>query len=133
MSKIWGRKVHDLSYYAFAQMLNYKLLRRGKYLLKIGRFEPSTQICSKCGHRQKMPLNERTYHCPECGNSIDRDVNAAINIRNFAMRKLISNTVGTTGINACGDESSSHCENHNDQTIINEARKILRKHTKNGN
>lgn len=106
MSKLWGRKVHDLSYYTFIQMLNYKLLRKGKYLLKIGRFEPSTQICSSCGCRKKIGLNERVYKCDSCGNKMDRDVNAAINIRNFAMRKLISNTVGTTGINACGDESS---------------------------
>ena len=115
-------------------MLNYKLLRRGKYLLKIGRFKPSTQICSKCGNRQKLSLNERTYHCSDCGLELDRDINAAINIRNFAMRKLISNTVGTTGINACGDKSSGLCDaNHIDETIVREARKILRKDTKNGN
>ena len=134
ISKLWGRKVHDLSYYTFIQMLNYKFMRRGKYLLKIGRFEPSTQICSKCGNRQKIGLNERMYHCQKCGLTIDRDINAAINIRNFAMRKLISNTVGTTGINACGDESSDlNDANCLSETIVNEARKILGKDTKNGN
>lgn len=106
MSKRWGRKVYDLSYCKFTTMLDYKLRRRGKHLLKIGRFEPSSQICSHCGHRHKISLSERIYRCPDCGMTLDRDVNAARNVRNFSMRKLISNTVGITGINACGDESS---------------------------
>lgn len=134
MSKLWGRKVGDLSYYAFTSMLDYKMKRKGKYLLKIGRFDPSSQICSHCGHRQKLSLDERTYHCPECGTSLDRDVNAAINIRNFAMRKLISNTVGSTGINACGDGSSGLSDvNCLSETTVREARKIRRKATSNGN
>lgn len=134
MSKLWGRKVGDLSYYAFISMLDYKLKRKGKYLLKIGRFDPSSQICSKCGHRQKLSLDERIYKCPECGASIDRDVNAAINIRNFAMRKLISNTVGSTGINACGDGSSGLSDvSCLSETTVREARKIRRKVTSNGN
>ena len=53
-----------------------------------------------------MPLDARTYECPECGQVIDRDLNAAINIRNFALRNILRNTDGTLGINACGDRSS---------------------------
>ena len=102
MSKIWGRKVHDLSYYTFQQMLAYKCEKYGKKVIKIGRFEPSSQICSCCGHRQKMPLNERTYVCPKCGLYLDRDINAAINIRDFAIFKNSQNTDGTSEINACG-------------------------------
>lgn len=124
MEKLWGRKVSDLSWYAFTQMLNYKAMKYGKILKKIGRFDASSQICHHCGHKQKMTLNERTYHCPECGLDMDRDVNAAINIRNFALRDFIKNTVGTTGINACGDESSGLCDaNHIDETIVGETRK----------
>lgn len=134
MSKLWGRKVGDLSYYAFTQMLEYKLKRRGKHLLKIGRFDPSSQLCSNCGNRQKLTLDKRVYICPKCGLSIDRDLNAAINIRNFAMRKLISNTVGSTEINACGDGSSgsggANCLN---ETTVCETRKNRRKNTSNGN
>ena len=140
MSRLWGRKVGDLSYYAFTSMLDYKMKRRGKHLLKIGRFDPSSQICSNCGHRQKLSLSERIYNCPECGLEIDRDVNAAMNIRNFAMRKLISNTVkttdtvGRTGINACGDGSSGLSDvNCLSETTVREARKIRRKVTSNGN
>ena len=77
-------------------------------MLKIGRFEPSSQICSNCGHRQKLSLNDRIYECPKCGTEIDRDTNAAINIRNFALRDTmkILNTDGRSGINAFGDGSS---------------------------
>jgi putative transposase len=110
MKRVWGRKVSDLSYYEFTRQLAYKAAKSGKRVIKIGRFEPSSQICSSCGHRQKMPLEMRTYVCPKCGQTIDRDVNAAINIRNFALRTVISNfksanadnTDGTSGNNACG-------------------------------
>lgn len=110
MKRRWGRKVSDLSYYEFTRQLSYKAAKAGKRVMKIGRFEPSSQICSGCGHRQKMPLGQRTYSCPECGMSMDRDVNAAVNIRSFALRSVISNfksvkpdgTDGTSGINACG-------------------------------
>lgn len=127
MKKLWGRKVSDLSYYTFQQMMLYKSIKYGKKVIQIGRFEPSSQICSCCGHRQKLKLDERTYVCPECGMTMDRDVNAAINIRNFALRNVIKNlnTEGTSGINACGVEGSgsddASCLN---ETIDNEARKF---------
>lgn len=113
MQKLWGRKVSDLSYYTFQSMLQYKAMKHGKKVAKIGRFEPSSQICSHCGHRQKMPLSERTYQCQRCGMKLDRDVNASINIRDFAIRKSLGedfSTVGTTGINACGDDTSGIVE-----------------------
>ena len=87
---------------------------------------PSSQICSHCGHRQKLELNERTYICPECGLEIDRDTNAALNIRNFALRDIIKNldTDGTSGINACGDESpGSGGISYLKETVVNEAGK----------
>ena len=71
-----------------------------------------------------MPLDIRTYVCPECGQIIDRDLNAAINIRNFTLRNIFKNTDGTSGINACGDESSDKCGvNRVCETIVYEARK----------
>lgn len=134
MKKVWGRKVSDLSYYAFQSILNYKCQKYGKKMIKIGRFEPSSQICSHCGHRQKLSLNDRVYACPECGFEIDRDMNAAINIRNFALRNIFKNTEGSSGINACGVGSSGkHNVNCACETTDNEARKILRISTENGN
>ena len=124
MKKRCGRKVSDLSYYTFQQMMLYKAAKAGKVCVKIGRFEPSSQICCKCGHRQKMQINIRTYVCPECGQVIDRDFNAAINIRNFALRNILRNTDGTSGINACGDGSSDkHDASCVCETAIDEARK----------
>ena len=71
-----------------------------------------------------MPLDVRVYECPECGMKIDRDFNAAINIRNFALRDLMKNTDGTSGINACGVGSSGeHDANCVRKTTDIEARK----------
>lgn len=136
MKKIWGRKVSDLSYYAFQQMLNYKCIKYGKKMIKIGRFEPSSQICSNCGHRQKITLDERTYICPECRIEIDRDTNAALNIRNFALRDIIkiSNTVGRMGINAFGDGSSGkHDLSCACETAVDESGKFSSLKLENGN
>lgn len=102
----------------------YKATKIGKVCVKIGRFDPSSQICSKCGHKQKISLDVRTYVCPECGQVIDRDFNAAINIRNFALRNILRNTDGTSGINACGDGSSDlDGMIYSSETTVNEARK----------
>ncbi len=61
-------------------MLGYKLEERGKYLIKVDRYFASSKICSVCGHKKKeLALSERIYLC-ECGNRMDRDVNAAVNI-----------------------------------------------------
>ena len=128
MQKLWGRKVSDLSYYTFQQMMLYKAAKNSKKTIKIGRFEPSSQICSKCGHQQRIPLDARIYECSECGMKIDRDINAAINIRNFALRTIISNfknTVGRTGINAFGDGSSGkHDASCACETTVNESGKF---------
>ena len=133
MKKIWGRKISDLSYYAFQHMLNYKCIKHGKKMIKIGRFEPSSQICSNCGHRQKMTLDERIYICSECGAKIDRDTNAALNIRNFALRDILKNTVGRTEINAFGDGSSDkHDASCACETAIDELGKFSRNQLENG-
>lgn len=124
MKKLWGRKVSDLSYFTFQTMMLYKATKVGKVCAKIGRFDPSSQICSKCGHRHKMSLDIRTYVCSECGQVIDRDLNAAINIRNFALRNILKNTEGTPGINACGDGSSGELSTKMTcETAVEEARK----------
>lgn len=137
MSKLWGRKIHDLSYYTFQTMLTYKCQKYGKKVIKIGRFDPSSQICSKCGYRQKLSLTDRIYKCPECGLKIDRDINAAINIRDFGIfrniRKTLKNTEGSSGINACGVGSAGLADvNCLGETTDSEARKILGINTENG-
>lgn len=116
----------------------YKAVKVGKICIKIGRFEPSSQLCSKCGHRQKMTLDKRTYVCPECGMTMDRDLNAAINIRDFAIfrviRKDLTNTDGRSGINAFGVGSSGNCDaNCNCETTDDELGKFSRIKSENGN
>ena len=54
----------------------------------VDRYEPTTQVCSFCGHRQKVRLSERTFKCQNCGRKIDRDVNSARNILKIAMKRL---------------------------------------------
>ena len=81
-----GKATLDNGYGMFLTMLEYKLRDRGKQLVKIDKWYPSSQTCSCCGHKQKMPLYVRTYDCPQCGNRMDRDYNAAVNIRNEGLR-----------------------------------------------
>lgn len=83
-----GKATMDNGYGMFLDFLGYKLKNRGKYFIKVDKWFPSSQLCSKCGHKQKMPLDVRTYICPECGNVIDRDLNAAINIKKEGLRLL---------------------------------------------
>jgi len=54
----------------------------------VGRYEPTTQTCSFCGHRQRVSLSERTFKCQSCGREIDRDINSARNILRIAIKKL---------------------------------------------
>ena len=75
-----GKGVHDNGYGLFLSMLEYKLEERGKYLIKVDCYFASSKICSVCGKKkEELSLADRIYYC-ECGNRMDRDVNAAVNI-----------------------------------------------------
>ena len=81
-----GKGVHDNGYGLFLSMLEYKLEERGKYLIKADRYFASSKICSVCGKKkEELSLADRIYYC-ECGNRMDRDVNAAVNIMNEGKR-----------------------------------------------
>jgi putative transposase len=95
-----AKSIGDVSWSEFNRQLEYKCKWSFKYYIKIGRFEPTSKTCSKCGCIQEMPLSKRVFDCPDCGISIDRDLNASLNIRNIGI-----NTLGHSGINACGDGS----------------------------
>lgn len=85
----FGKSVMDNSYGMFRDILAYKLEERGKKLVKIDRFFPSSKKCCICGKvKKELKLSERIYRC-DCGNVMDRDKNAAINIREEARRMLI--------------------------------------------
>ena len=82
-----GKATLDNGYGLFLEMLRYKLHERGKYLVKVDKWYPSSQLCSNCGSRKKLSLGERIYQC-SCGINIDRDYNAAINIKKEGLRLL---------------------------------------------
>ena len=79
-----GKATLDNGYGMFLSMLDYKLRDRGKKLIRIDKWYPSSQTCSCCGHRKPSlkDLRIRKWTCPTCGTVHDRDVNAAVNIRN---------------------------------------------------
>lgn len=97
-----SKSIWDAGWSMFFTMLKYKAEWRGKNILEIGRFEPSSQQCSICGYKNRnLKLSSRTWVCKNW-HTLDRDMNAATNVKQFAFNK-INNTGGTSGINACGD------------------------------
>ena len=86
-----GKATLDNGYGMFLDMLEYKLGNRGKYLVKVDKWYPSSQICHCCGkrHPEMKDLRIRTMRC-ECGYAMDRDRNAAMNIRKEGLRIMNS-------------------------------------------
>lgn len=84
----FGKSVADNGWGMFVTFLQYKLEEVGKQLVKVDRFFASSQICNVCGYKnpETKNLSIRAWDCPECGTHHDRDVNAAINIRNEGIR-----------------------------------------------
>jgi putative transposase len=80
MKALWGRKVSDLGYSSFMNILEWVAFKRGKSVRKIDRWERTTGKCSNCGHLQNLELRDRVFHCENCNHMIGRDHNAAINI-----------------------------------------------------
>src|SRR5439155_5013750 len=80
-----ARSVHDAGWSAFTAMLEYKARLYGREFHRIGRFEPTSQVCSACGPKDgPKPLYVRAWTCAGCGATHDRDVNAARNIEKAA-------------------------------------------------
>ncbi|PBC67344.1 putative transposase [Streptomyces sp. TLI_235] len=80
-----AKSVHDAGWSAFVTMLEYKAARYGRAFHRIGRFEPTSQVCSQCGVQDgPKPLHIREWTCGACGAVLDRDINAAINVAKAA-------------------------------------------------
>jgi putative transposase len=76
-----AKSVHDAGWAAFVRLLEEKAVRYGRTVVKVGRWFPSSQICSRCGVKDgPKPLDVREWACGTCGSVHDRDVNAARNI-----------------------------------------------------
>lgn len=85
-----GKGLSDNGWGNFLRILEEKCARYGTLLIRVDRWYPSSKTCSYCGHILKdLELSDRIYICPVCGNVLDRDVNAAINIRQEALRILL--------------------------------------------
>lgn len=103
-----GKSVHDAGLAEIRRQLEYKADWYGTTLVVADRWYPSSRTCSGCGAvNADLTLSQRTWTC-ECGDVHDRDVNAAVNLKNLA--------VGST-VTACGDGSSGH---PGDETAVSE-------------
>lgn len=82
-----AKSIGDASWYEFTRCLEYKAKWNGKNVIKIDRFEPSSKTCHVCGHvKDKLNLSQRTWTCTNCNTKHDRDINAAINIKQMGLR-----------------------------------------------
>lgn len=88
-----AKAIQDASFGTLVNMLKYKAAWNNRQIIEIGRFYPSSKICHCCGWINKsLTLNEREWICPICKIKHDRDVNAAINIKNEGLRLLDKST-----------------------------------------
>ncbi|WP_242529170.1 transposase [Methylacidimicrobium sp. B4] len=93
-----ARSIGDMGFFEFRRPLEYKAAMRGGEVVVADRFFSSRKTGSHCGHRlESLPLSVREWTCPACGAEHDRDVNAAMNLKNVAVSSTVS---------ACGEEGS---------------------------
>lgn len=90
MQRLYGRKISDLGFAEFANILEYKAGRAGTRLVKVDRYFASSQTCCECGHKENRVKNLRVrrWQCESCGAYHDRDMNAAINIHNEGLKMV---------------------------------------------
>jgi len=92
------RSIRDAGFYELRRQLNYKTEERGHRVVVVNRFYPSSKMCSHCGEtKAKLAISDRVFECRKCGISLDRDVNAARNIREEGIRLLTSETSNVAG------------------------------------
>ncbi len=93
-----ARSLADMGFFELRRQLQYKAALRGGQIVVADRFFPSSKTCSACGHKlDTLPLAVREWTCSGCSTRHDRDVNAAINLKNMAVSSTVS---------ACGEEGS---------------------------
>jgi len=85
-----AKHIGDASWHSFVVKLEYKLKEQGKHFVKLDQWYASSKTCNCCGHKmEEMPLSIRKWDCPSCGTKdIDRDLNAALNIRDKGILEL---------------------------------------------
>jgi putative transposase len=97
-AKALSRSILDASFYELRRQLTYKTQDRGHRVVVVDRFYPSSNECSHCGEtKAKLALSDRVFECSTCGISLDRDVNAARNIRDEGIRLLTNEASAVAG------------------------------------
>lgn len=109
MKRLWGRKVSDLGYHSFIQILRHLARKETKEVCQVDRYFASSQTCSGCGSKnRKLSLEEREWVCTECGCVHDRDENAAVNVleRAFSSGKVGVRPPGAATCDTTSDTTS---------------------------
>ena len=109
-----AKSIQDAGWNTFNSYLDYKSKWNGGILVRIDRWYPSSKTCCKCGTKQNMTLDKRTYICgnPECNHVMDRDLNAAINILRMGLstesisKKVVRLCLNKTNIGCIGDQAT---------------------------
>ena len=103
MQKLWGRKISDLGFYNFIQILKYEASKLGTKIIVIDRYYASSQICSECGYKNPeiKDLKIRKWKCPICGVEHNRDRNAAKNILRVGASTLRGDDVRPVSAGSC--------------------------------
>ena len=99
-----SRTIADMGFYELRRQLQYKAAWRGGEVVVADRWYPSSKTCSTCGHKlEQLALEMRGWTCPDCGTTHDRDVNAAINLKNMAVSSTVT---------ACGGAGAGPVREH---------------------
>lgn len=106
-----GKSIYDMGFGMFRSFLSYKCKEEDSLIMYVPRYFPSSKMCHECGTiNSLLKLSDREWVCTECGSILDRDKNASLNLRDYfynVLGNIEINTVGTTGINASGEETST--------------------------
>lgn len=94
MQKLWGRKISDLAFGTFLEILQTVAATKGKSIVFVGQWFASSKLCSNCGYKHtELELRDREWTCPSCNTYHDRDKNAALNIEREGTSSLSVGTV----------------------------------------
>jgi putative transposase len=105
-----AQAVSDSNFGEIRRQLEYKAAWHGTHLVVIDRFYPSSKTCSGCGYiKPELSLSERTFICEDCGMVIDRDLNAALNIRNVAVSSIDTKNAHGAGSAGLPEKTSETC------------------------
>ena len=124
MQNLWGNKIKQLGLSQLTMFIKYKAENQGKIFSKIDRFYPSSKTCCNCENKKELKLIDRVYNCEKCGISIDRDINASINILIEGIKNLIIEKELNPSIIKIGDLKDYLIERLNDTSKVVDEKKI---------